>query len=83
MHSSAVLIWFCLFFCEVAVGVGGNDERDQSAPTQTAPQQVGFGSDRDSAGYRYPWVAVMFQDENEQTPPKHSSSYHIIYRFFS
>ena len=38
---------FCLFFCEVAVGVGGNDERDQSAPTQTAPQQVSFGSDRD------------------------------------
>ena len=30
------------FFCEVAVGVGGSDERDQSAPTQTAPQQVGF-----------------------------------------
>ena len=45
MHSSAVLSLFCLFFCEVAVGVGGSDERDQSAPTQTAPQQVGFGSD--------------------------------------
>ena len=38
---------FLSFFCEVAVGVGGSDERDQSAPTQTAPQQVGFGSDRD------------------------------------
>ena len=48
MHSSAVLSLFrLLFFCEVAVGVGGSDERDQSAPTQTAPQQVGFGSDRD------------------------------------
>ena len=35
------------FPCEVAVGVGGSDERDQSAPTQTAPQQVRFGSDRD------------------------------------
>ena len=47
MHSSAVLSLFCLFFCEVAVGVGGSDERDQSAPTQTAPQPVGSGSDRD------------------------------------
>ena len=35
------------FSCEVAVGVGGSDDRDQSAPTKTAPQQVGFGSDRD------------------------------------
>ena len=35
------------FLCEVTVGVGGSDERDQSSPTQTAPQQVGFGSDRD------------------------------------
>ena len=34
-------------FNEIAVGVGGSDVRDQSAPTQTAPQQVGFGSDRD------------------------------------
>ena len=33
------------FFWEVAVGVGGSDERDQSAPTQTVPQQVRFGSD--------------------------------------
>ena len=40
------------FFCEVAVGVGGSDERNQSAPTQTAPQQVVSGSDRDSAGYQ-------------------------------
>ena len=35
-------VCFAFFFCEVAVGVGGSDERDQSAPTQTAPQQVGF-----------------------------------------
>ena len=35
------------FSCEVAVGVGGSDEIDQSAPTQTAPQQVGFRSGRD------------------------------------
>ena len=34
------------FFCEVAVGVRGSDERDQLAPTQTVPQQVRFGSDR-------------------------------------
>ena len=47
MNSSAVLNLFRLFFCEVAVGVGGSDERHQSAPTQTAPQQVDFGSDRD------------------------------------
>ena len=47
VHSSAVLSFFVVFFWEVAVGVGGSDERDQSAPTQTAPQQVGFGSDRD------------------------------------
>ena len=42
VHSSAVLSFFVVFFWEVAVGVGGSDERDQSAPTQTAPQQVGF-----------------------------------------
>ena len=47
MHSSAVISFFLSFFCEVAVGVGRSDERDLPAPTQTAPQQVGFGSDRD------------------------------------
>ena len=46
MHSSAILSLFCLFFGEVAVGVGGSDERDQLAPTQTEPKQVGFGSHR-------------------------------------
>ena len=35
------------FFLEVAVGVGESDERDRSAPTQTAPQHVDFGLDRD------------------------------------
>ena len=50
MHSSAVLSLFCLSFSNVAVGVGEIDEKDQSAPTQTAPQQVGFGSDRDDCG---------------------------------
>ena len=44
MHSSAVLS-FIVFFSEVAVGVGGSVERDQSAPAQTAPQQARFGSD--------------------------------------
>ena len=38
---------FLFFFCKVAVGVGGSDEIDHPAPTQTAPQQVGFGSGRD------------------------------------
>ena len=33
----------CLFFFEVAVGVGASVEGDQSAPAQTAPQ-AGFGS---------------------------------------
>ena len=46
--SSAVLS-LCFFVREVAVGVNESDERDRSAPTQTAPQQVGFGSDRASA----------------------------------
>ena len=46
-------VCFVFFFYKVGVGVGGSDERNQSAPTQTAPQQVDFGSDRDSAGYRY------------------------------
>ena len=57
-------------FCEVAVGVGESDERDQSAPTWTAPQQVGFGSCRDSAGYRHSWLVMVFQDENQQIPLK-------------
>ena len=43
MRSSAVL-GLLVFFCDVAVGVGVNVERDQSAPAQTAPQQTGFGS---------------------------------------
>ena len=47
-RCSQFVFWF--LFCEVAVGVGGSDEKDQSAPTQTAPQQVGFGSDRDDCG---------------------------------
>ena len=47
MRSSAVLSLFFCFFCEVAVGVGGSDGIDQSPPRQTAPQQVGFGSDLD------------------------------------
>ena len=42
------------FFCEVAVGVGGSDERDQSAPTQTVRQQVRFGSDR-FCGVKVSW----------------------------
>ena len=36
-------ILFGLSFYQIAVG---SDERDLSAPTQTAPQEVGFGSDR-------------------------------------
>ena len=47
MRSSAILSLFCLFFGEVAVGVGGSDESDRSAPTRTAPQQVRFCSNRD------------------------------------
>ena len=43
MLPSAVLI--LLVFCEVAVGIGESDERDQSGPAQTAPQQAGYGSD--------------------------------------
>ena len=34
-----------LFICEVAVGVGEGDEKDQSALTYTALPQAGFGSD--------------------------------------
>ena len=50
MHSSAVLSFFGLFFCQVvAVGVGESDARDESAPTQTSPQHAGFDSDRPSA----------------------------------
>ena len=46
MRSSAVLSLFrLLFICEVAVGVGEGDEKDQSALTYTALPQVGFGSD--------------------------------------
>ena len=43
MHSSVVLTML-VFLYEVAVGVGESDERDQSAPAKTAPQQAGFGS---------------------------------------
>ena len=52
MHSSAVLSLFGFFFCQVAVRVGENDTRDESAPAQTSPQQAGFGSDRPSACWR-------------------------------
>ena len=38
---------FCC--CEVTVGFGESDERDQSAPTQTASQQVGVEADEASA----------------------------------
>ena len=52
VHSSALLLLFLslfLFFVFLCVksrlvGVGESDERDQSAPAQTAPQQAGFGS---------------------------------------
>ena len=44
MHSSAVLS-LLFFFCEVAVGVDASVERDQSTPTQAAPQQARFGPD--------------------------------------
>ena len=44
IHSSAVLNLLCFSFNEVAVGVRESDERDQSAPAQTASQQAGFRS---------------------------------------
>ena len=47
MHSSAVHSLIFFFFCDVTVGVGGSDERDQSAPTQMALQEVGLWLDRD------------------------------------
>ena len=41
-------VWLC--FCQVPVGVGESDARDESAPgTDVSPQQPGFGSDRQSA----------------------------------
>ena len=74
MHSSAVLSLLCLFFCEVEFGVGGSDERNQSAPTQTAPQQVGYGSDRDSAGYRSVLVdrRHVVSRRKSATPPQNT-----------
>ena len=44
------------FFYEIAVGVGGSHERDQSAPTQTVPHQVGFGSNRDCGINKVSWA---------------------------
>ena len=43
-HSSAVFGWLGFLFCEAAIGVGECDERDQSAPAQTASRAAGFGS---------------------------------------
>ena len=46
MKCIRALFSVCLsFICEVAVGVGESDEGYQSTPTQTAPEQAGFGSD--------------------------------------
>ena len=59
MHSSAVLSLFGLFFCQVPVGVGESDARDESAPAQTSPQHAGFGSDRPSACWRLVLVVVF------------------------
>ena len=56
MHSSAILSLLLLFSCDVAVGAGESDERDQSVPAQTAPQQAGFGSYPGSAC----WLSVLF-----------------------
>ena len=42
IHPSAV-VSLLVCFCEVVVGIGESDERHQSAPAQTAPQQAGFG----------------------------------------
>ena len=56
MKCTRALFSVCLsFFCDIAVGVGDGDERDQSAPAQTAPQQAGFGSDSTSAC----WLSVL------------------------
>ena len=51
-------VCFVFFFGEVAVGVGGSDEWEQSAPTQTVPQQVEFGSDRDWGVDKVPTIMV-------------------------
>ena len=59
MHSSAVLSLFGLFFCQVPVGVGESDARDESAPAQTSPQHAGFGSDRLSAFWRSVLMVVF------------------------
>ena len=69
-------------FCEVAIGVGGSDERTESAPTQTAPPQ-GFGSYRDSAVYRYSLVDRHVSRGKPAPPPTTHSRCHVIYRFFS
>ena len=74
MHSSAVLSLFCLFFVKSGLGLGVS--RDQSPPTKTALQQVGFGSDRDSAGYRYSWIVVMVKMSN---PPKKTQLSYILF----
>ena len=46
MHSSTVLSLLVFFFSrQVAVGVDESDERDQTAPAQTAPLRARFGAD--------------------------------------
>ena len=57
-RSIRALCSVCLScFHDVAVGVGASAESDQSAPTQTAPQQPRFGSDW--ASIFLPWVWLL------------------------
>ena len=62
MHSSAVLS--LAFFCQVSLGVGESDARDELAAAQTSPQQARFGSDRPSACWRSVLTRVRIRTTN-------------------
>ena len=70
MKCIRALFSVCLaFFCQVAVGVGESDARDELAPAQTSPQHARFGSDRPSACWRSVLVVVFAQQMSTNFHP--------------
>ena len=83
MECIRVLLSFCFvsfFFCRVAVGIGGSDERNQSAPTQTAPSRWVLAQTENLLDIGIRGSSSCFKTKISNPPPTYSS-YHTIYRF--